>query len=105
MVRKETMRTAAIEGSRCQPEVVVYDAISVPNGNPMTYERIVEVEADLARDRSELEHALKMREDLLADGTRCGFRNAAIGISLRFDIQGLTQRIAKNRYRLINAKK
>jgi hypothetical protein len=71
----------------------------------MTHEAIAEIDEELVRDRAALEQALQKRQHLLADRTPCGFRAAAIGITLRFDIHRLTENIFRNKCRLVDAKR
>jgi hypothetical protein len=70
----------------------------------MTHEAIAQIEEELAKDRAVLEQAIQRRESLSAARTHSDFRVAAIGISLRFDIQRLTRNISKKRYRLVNGR-
>jgi hypothetical protein len=71
----------------------------------MTYEAIADIEQELARDRANLEQAIRKREQLSVNRAHCGFHTAAIGISLRFDIHRLSDNIFRNKCRLVNAKR
>ena len=71
----------------------------------MTFEAIREIEMELARDQADLEQAIQKRKKLSADSTPGGYRAVAIGISLRSEIQSLSNRLFKGRFRLTNARR
>jgi hypothetical protein len=71
----------------------------------MTFEAIREIEMELARDQADLEQAIQKRKKLSADSTPGGYHAVAIGISLRSEIQSLSNRLFKGRFRLMNARR
>jgi hypothetical protein len=71
----------------------------------MTLEAITKLEMELARDQAGLERAIQKREQLSADSTPGGYRAVAIGISLRSEIQSLSDRLFRSRFRLMNARR
>jgi len=71
----------------------------------MTYpESIAEIEAEISRDRVELEQAIRQKEQLSGNIPRFGFRAVSIGIDLRFNIHRLSDRLSRNKRLLVSAK-
>jgi hypothetical protein len=65
-------------------------------------EAIAKIEAELARDCARLEQVQQERAQLLKNIPHLRLGAVAIGISLRVDIHGLSDRIFRNRCRLAN---
>jgi hypothetical protein len=68
-------------------------------------ETIAAMEAELARDRADLEQAIRRKEQLPGNISHSGFRLVWIGIDLRIEIHMLSDRIFRNNGRLFNAKR
>lgn len=68
-------------------------------------EEIAEIEAEIARDLTELERAIRQREQLSKKIPHLGFRTVSIGIDLRFRIHSLSDNISRNRLLLVNTKR
>jgi len=66
---------------------------------------IAAMAAELARDRANLEQALRQKENLSENVPQFGFRIVPIGINLRAEIHMLSDRIFRNNGRLFNEKR